>query len=68
MLEANGAPPIFNLVVGGRTGVGERLVADRRFPLISATGSGRMGREVGKVVADRSAARSSSSAATTASW
>jgi aldehyde dehydrogenase (NAD+) len=53
VLRANGAPPIFNLVMGGRTGVGERLVADRRIPLISATGSVRMGREVGKVVADR---------------
>jgi aldehyde dehydrogenase (NAD+) len=39
--------------MGGRTGVGERLVADPRVPLISATGSTRMGREVGKVLADR---------------
>src|SRR4051794_20755038 len=53
VLKANAAPPIFNLVMGGRTGVSESLVADRRFPLISATGSGRMGRAVGKVVADR---------------
>ncbi|HEX7180866.1 MAG TPA: aldehyde dehydrogenase family protein [Thermoanaerobaculia bacterium] len=53
VLEANSAPPIFNLVMGGRTGVGERMVADRRLPLISATGSVRMGREVGKVLADR---------------
>jgi aldehyde dehydrogenase (NAD+) len=53
VLAANGAPPIFNLVMGGRNGVGERLVADHRVPLISATGSGRMGREVGKVIADR---------------
>ncbi|HEX3552044.1 MAG TPA: aldehyde dehydrogenase family protein [Thermoanaerobaculia bacterium] len=53
VLAESGAPPIFNLVMGGRTGVGERLVADPRVPLISATGSGRMGREVGKVVADR---------------
>jgi aldehyde dehydrogenase (NAD+) len=53
VLKANSAPPIFNLVMGGRTGVGERMVADRRLPLISATGSVRMGREVGKVVADR---------------
>ncbi len=53
VLEANGAPPIFNLVMGGRTGVGEQLVADQRVPLISATGSTRMGREVGKVLADR---------------
>jgi aldehyde dehydrogenase (NAD+) len=53
VLEANGAPPIFNMILGGRAGVGERLVADRRVPLISATGSTRMGREVGKVIADR---------------
>jgi aldehyde dehydrogenase (NAD+) len=53
VLAANGAPPIFNLVMGGRSGVGEKLVADPRVPLISATGSGRMGREVGKVIADR---------------
>ncbi|HYO12369.1 MAG TPA: aldehyde dehydrogenase family protein [Thermoanaerobaculia bacterium] len=53
VLQANGAPPIFNLVMGGRTGVGERMVADRRLPLISATGSVRMGRDVGKVLADR---------------
>ncbi|HEV2847057.1 MAG TPA: aldehyde dehydrogenase family protein, partial [Thermoanaerobaculia bacterium] len=53
VLKANNAPPIFNLLLGGRGGVSERLVADRRFPLISATGSTRMGREVGKVVADR---------------
>jgi aldehyde dehydrogenase (NAD+) len=53
VLKANSAPPIFNLVIGGRAGVGERLVADRRVPLISATGSVRMGREVGKAVADR---------------
>jgi L-aminoadipate-semialdehyde dehydrogenase len=53
VLAANAAPPIFSLILGGRTEVGERLVADRRLPLISATGSVRMGREVGKVVADR---------------
>jgi aldehyde dehydrogenase (NAD+) len=52
VLERNGAPPIFGLVVGDRD-VGEAMAADRRFPLISATGSVRMGREVGKVVADR---------------
>ncbi len=53
VLEANDAPPIFNMILGGRDGVGERLVADRRVPLISATGSTRMGKEVGKVIADR---------------
>ena len=53
VLAANDAPPIFNLAFGGRSGVGERMVADPRLPLISATGSGRMGREIGKVLADR---------------
>jgi L-aminoadipate-semialdehyde dehydrogenase len=50
---ATGAPPIFNLVMGNRREVGERMTHDRRLPLISATGSVRMGREVGKAVADR---------------
>jgi aldehyde dehydrogenase (NAD+) len=53
VLEANSAPPIFNLLIAGRDAVSEKLVADRRFPLISATGSTRMGREVGQVVAGR---------------
>jgi aldehyde dehydrogenase (NAD+) len=53
VLAECGAPPIWNLVLGGRGGVSERLVADRRFPLISATGSTRMGRAVGQVVAAR---------------
>ncbi|HEX5760921.1 MAG TPA: aldehyde dehydrogenase family protein [Thermoanaerobaculia bacterium] len=53
VLAANAAPPIFNLVIGGRSGVGERLVADPRIPLVSATGSVKMGKQVGKVVADR---------------
>ncbi|HEV7672875.1 MAG TPA: aldehyde dehydrogenase family protein [Thermoanaerobaculia bacterium] len=53
VLERNHAPAIFTLVMGGRTGVGQKLVADPRVPLLSATGSVRMGREVGKVLADR---------------
>ncbi|MEM8961381.1 MAG: aldehyde dehydrogenase family protein [Acidobacteriota bacterium] len=52
VLEEYDAPPIFNLVVGGRD-IGETLAADRRMPLISATGSVRMGRAVGQVVAGR---------------
>ena len=53
VLKANGAPPIWNLAVGDRHAVGVPLSADRRFPLISATGSTGMGRAIGKVVADR---------------
>jgi len=53
VLERNGAPPIFNLLLGDRAGVSPKLVADRRIPLLSATGSVRMGRAVGEVVASR---------------
>ena len=53
VLEANDAPPIFNLVIGDGPQIGERMTADRRIPLISATGSVRMGRRVGQVVAER---------------
>ncbi len=53
VLARNDAPPIWNLLIGGRSGVGERLVADPRFPLISATGSVRMGKDVGTVLARR---------------
>jgi len=40
-------------VVGDRDEVGERMINDRRLPLISATGSCRMGRHVGATVASR---------------
>ena len=53
VLEESGAPAgICGLVNGGRE-VGEWLAADTRIPLVSATGSTRMGKEVGKVVAGR---------------
>lgn len=42
---------IFNLIIGPAEVVGERLIADRRIPLISATGSCTMGRHVAEVVA-----------------
>ena len=44
---------IFQLVIGTDDVVGETMIADRRYPLISATGSCRMGRRVGAVVAGR---------------
>jgi aldehyde dehydrogenase (NAD+) len=40
-------------VVNGERELGEKLVADKRFPLVSATGSTRMGREVAATVAPR---------------
>ena len=53
-LAAFGEAPsgLSEIVIGGRE-IGEKLVADTRLPLISATGSTRMGRQVGPVVAGR---------------
>jgi aldehyde dehydrogenase (NAD+) len=44
---------VSSLVIGEVGTIGERMTADRRVPLISATGSVRMGRRVGEVVAGR---------------
>ncbi len=44
---------MLNLCVGEGIEVGQWLCEDRRFPLISATGSCRMGRSVGQSVAGR---------------
>ena len=46
-------PAIFSLATGDGQGVGELLAADTRVLLVSATGSTRMGRRVGEVVAKR---------------
>jgi aldehyde dehydrogenase (NAD+) len=48
-----GVPEGVSCIVQGGREVGEWLAADARLPLISATGSVRMGKEVGKVVAAR---------------
>ena len=44
---------LFGLVIGTDDAIGEPMIADRRLPLISATGSCRMGRRVGEVVGAR---------------
>jgi len=46
-------PAIFSLVIGDGATIGERLINDSRIPLISATGSTKMGRHVGEVVTRR---------------
>jgi aldehyde dehydrogenase (NAD+) len=46
---------IAGLVTGGAEPIGEALIADARVPLISATGSCRMGYRVGEVTAKRMA-------------
>ena len=48
----NVAEGVCNLIVGDRA-VGEWMAADTRIPLLSATGSTRMGKAVGAVVAAR---------------
>jgi aldehyde dehydrogenase (NAD+) len=53
VMEQNGLSGIFNLVIGRGREVGERMLADRRLPLISATGSCRMGRRIATVVGER---------------
>tara|TARA_R110000868_G_scaffold294140_2_gene554749 strand:+ start:7719 stop:9227 length:1509 start_codon:yes stop_codon:yes gene_type:complete len=53
VLKENNLPEgIFNLVTGDRE-VGEWMTEDERIPLISATGSIRMGKEVAKAVGGR---------------
>ncbi len=48
------APPgLFNLVLGDGSSAGEQLASSEKLPLISATGSVRMGRAVGETVAKR---------------
>jgi aldehyde dehydrogenase (NAD+) len=53
VLEQNGYKGIFSLIIGRGGTIGERLINDKRIPLISATGSTRMGKRIGGVVGER---------------
>lgn len=53
VLEKHGFGGVFTLIIGEDAEVGETLINDKRVPLISATGSTRMGRHVGTTVAKR---------------
>ncbi len=53
VLEQNGYKGIFSLIIGRGSTIGERLINDKRVPLISATGSTRMGKRIGEVVGGR---------------
>ncbi len=53
VLSRHGWEGVLSLVIGRDDVVGERMIRDRRLPLISATGSTNMGRHVGQVVAER---------------
>ena len=50
---AHGFPGVFQLLLDSGRGLGEKLAADPRVPLVSATGSCAMGKSVAQVVAAR---------------
>jgi len=53
VLARHGWQGVLQLVIGRDDIVGDRMIRDHRLPLISATGSCRMGRMVGQAVAQR---------------
>jgi aldehyde dehydrogenase (NAD+) len=53
VLEAHGFDGVFTLCIGAGGAVGQKLLEDRRVPLISATGSCALGEKVGIAVAKR---------------
>ena len=53
VLKDNGYEGIFSLIIGSDAEIGETMVNDKNIPLISATGSTRMG----KIVAEKVGAR-----------
>ncbi|MCX6150040.1 MAG: aldehyde dehydrogenase family protein [Ignavibacteriales bacterium] len=54
VLKENNLPEgVFNLVIGKGSTVGERMLSDKRIPLVSLTGSTSVGRHANEVVARR---------------
>ncbi|HJU82277.1 MAG TPA: aldehyde dehydrogenase family protein, partial [Acidimicrobiia bacterium] len=53
VMAGTGFEGVFGLVVGRGSVVGDRMLSDERLPLISATGSTKVGRRVATAVADR---------------
>ncbi|HHJ51801.1 MAG TPA: aldehyde dehydrogenase family protein [Caldithrix abyssi] len=54
VIKENDLPEgLFNLVIGRGSTVGERMLNDRRIPLISITGSVRVGRHAAEVISRR---------------
>jgi len=53
ILKENNLPEGISCIINGDYKVGEMMTTDKRVPLISATGSTRMGRIVGVTVAER---------------
>ena len=53
VIAVNDAPNIFSLVIGSGSTIGETMINDQNVPMISFTGSTKMGRHVSKVVSER---------------
>jgi len=53
VMKAHGLNGIFTLVIGRGSTIGERLINDKRIPLISSTGSTLMGQRVAEAAAKR---------------
>ncbi len=54
VLKENNVPEgVLNLVAGSSKYIGDDFLADKRIPLISVTGSTRVGRHVSKIVGER---------------
>ncbi len=53
IMDRHGLTGVFNLVIGSGRVIGERMINDRRIPLVSFTGSIEMGRHVSEATARR---------------
>lgn len=54
VLEESGYPgAVASLIIGSGREIGEKLISDKRIPLVSATGSTRMGKRIGEVAGAR---------------
>ncbi|MGB0861676.1 MAG: aldehyde dehydrogenase family protein [Saprospiraceae bacterium] len=53
VLKANDLPEGISCIINGDRAIGELMTKDTRLPLISATGSTRMGKQVAATVAER---------------
>ncbi len=51
--KVNNMPSIFSLVVGSGSTIGEAIIKDKNIPLVSFTGSTKMGRHVSQTVSER---------------
>ncbi|MFQ5627792.1 MAG: aldehyde dehydrogenase family protein [bacterium] len=54
VLQANNIPEgVFSLIIGRGSTIGEKMLHDKRVPLISITGSTRVGRHAAQIIAGR---------------